>query len=124
MGRRNNNGVIGAVAGLVAIVIAPLVAVIIRMAISRAREFEADRSGAITTGSPLVLASAPQKLERGTARIPMDVGAAASTLFIAGPYRAVSAKQRQQMRFSRIFSTHPPIPERIERLEEMATEIR
>jgi len=124
MGQRNDNGAIGAIAGLAAIVIAPLVAVIIRMAISRAREFEADRSGAITTGSPLVLASALQKLERGTARIPMDVGASASTLFIADPYRSLSAKQRQQMRFSRMFSTHPPIPERIERLEEMATGIR
>jgi heat shock protein HtpX len=124
MGRRNNNGAIGAIAGIAAIVIAPLVAVIIRMAISRAREFEADRSGAITTGSPLVLAGALQKLEQGTARIPMDVGAAASTLFIADPYRSLSAKQRQQLRFSRMFSTHPPIPERIERLEEMATGIR
>ncbi|MEN8115067.1 MAG: zinc metalloprotease HtpX [Actinomycetota bacterium] len=120
MGRRNSNNAIGAIAGLVAIVIAPLVAVVIRMAISRAREFEADRSGAITTGSPLVLASALQKLEIGTSRMPMDVGAAASTLFIADPYKALSAEQRKQMRFSRMFSTHPPIPERIERLEEMA----
>ena len=124
MGRRNNNGAVGAIAGLAAIIIAPLVAVIIRMAISRAREFEADRSGAILTGSPMSLASALRKLDAGTARIPMDVGAAASTLFIADPYRALSAKQRQQMRFSRMFSTHPPIPERIERLEEMATGIR
>lgn len=124
MGRRSNNGAFGAIAGLVAIVIAPMVAMIIRMAISRAREFEADRSGAIATGSPLALASALAKLERGTARIPMDVGAAASTLFIADPHRALSSRQRQQMRFSRMFSTHPPIPERIERLEEMATGIR
>ena len=124
MGRRNNNGAIGAIAGLVAIIIAPLVAMIIRMAISRAREFEADRSGAIVTGSPLALASALKKLDAGTARIPMDVGASASTLFIADPYRALSAKQRQQLRFSRMFSTHPPIPERIERLEEMASGIR
>jgi heat shock protein HtpX len=124
MGRRNDNGAIGAIAGLVAIIIAPLVAVVIRMAISRAREFEADRTGAIVTGSPLVLASALRKLDAGTARIPMDVGAAASTLFIADPYRALSSKQRQQLRFSRVFSTHPPIPERIDRLEEMATGIR
>ncbi len=65
MGRRNNNGAIGAIAGLAAIIIAPLVALIIRMAISRAREFEADRSGAITTGSPLVLAGALRKLDQG-----------------------------------------------------------
>ncbi len=84
MGRRNDNGAVGAI---VAIVIVPLAAMIIRMAISRVREFEADRSGAVTTGSPPVLASALQKLDRGTARIPMDVGAAVSTLFIADPYR-------------------------------------
>ncbi len=124
MGRRNDNGAIGAIAAIAAIIIAPIVAVIIRMAISRAREFEADRTGAVTTGSPLVLAAALQKLDAGTARIPMDVGAAASTLFIADPYRSMSVKQRQQFKFSRMFSTHPPIPERIERLEEMATGIR
>jgi len=124
MGRRNDNGAIGMIAAIAAIIIAPIVAVIIRMAISRAREFEADRTGATTTGAPLVLASALQKLDAGTARIPMDVGASASTLFIADPYRSMSAKQRQQLKFSRMFSTHPPIPERIERLEEMATGIR
>jgi heat shock protein HtpX len=120
MGRRNDNNAIGAIAGLVAIVIAPLVAVIIRMAISRAREYEADRSGALTTGSPLTLASALAKLEQGTSRIPMEVGAAASTLFIADPYKALSAEQRRRMRFSSMFSTHPPIPDRIARLERMA----
>ena len=120
MGRRNDNNAIGAIAGLVAIVIAPLVAVIIRMAISRAREYEADRSGALTTGSPLTLASALAKLDQGTSRIPMEVGAAASTLFIADPYKALSAEQRRRMRFSSMFSTHPPIPDRIARLERMA----
>ena len=120
MGRRNDNNAIGAIAGLVALVIAPLVAVIIRMAISRAREYEADRSGALTTGSPLILASALAKLEQGTSRIPMEVGAAASTLFIADPYKALSAEQRRRMRFSSMFSTHPPIPDRIARLERMA----
>ena len=120
MGRRNDNNAIGAIAGLVAIVIAPLVAVIIRMAISRAREYEADRSGALTTGSPLTLASALAKLDQGTSRVPMEVGAAASTLFIADPYKALSAEQRRRMRFSSMFSTHPPIPDRIARLERMA----
>ena len=72
----------------------------------------------------MVLASALRKLDAGTARIPMDVGASASTLFIADPYRAMSAKQRQKLKFSRMFSTHPPISERIERLEEMASGIR
>lgn len=124
MGRRSGNNPFGAIAGLVAIIIAPLVAVVIRMAISRSREFDADRSGAIATGSPLVLAGALNKLDAGTARIPMEVGAAASTLFIADPYRAMSAKERRRFRFSRIFSTHPAISERIERLEGMATGFR
>jgi heat shock protein HtpX len=120
VGRRGNSG-LTAIAGLAAIIIAPLVAVIIRMAISRSREFEADRSGVGITGSPLVLASALAKLDQGTARHAMDVGAAASTLFIADPFRAMSKEQRQGLRFSWLFSTHPPIPERIERLHKIAS---
>jgi heat shock protein HtpX len=120
VGRRGNSG-LTAIAGLAAIIIAPLVAVVIRMAISRSREFEADRSGVGITGSPLVLASALAKLDQGTARHAMDVGAAASTLFIADPFRAMSKEQRQGLRFSWLFSTHPPIPERIERLHKIAS---
>ncbi len=123
LGRRSNNG-LTAIAGLAAIIIAPLVAVVIRMAISRSREFEADRSGSELTGSPLNLASALNKLYEGTARHPMDVGAGASTLFIADPFASLSAQQRRQMRFSRLFSTHPPIAERIERLTQSASPLR
>ncbi len=121
MGRNRDSGAVGAVLGLAAIIIAPIVALVIRMAISRSREFEADRTGAGLTGSPLALASALDKLDRGTARHPMEVGAAASTLFIADPYRSLTSEQRRGLRFSTIFSTHPPIPERIERLQEMAS---
>jgi heat shock protein HtpX len=123
LGRRGGGGnsAFTAIAGLAAIIIAPLVAVIIRMAISRSREFEADRSGSELTGAPLILASALDKLHAGTSRHPMEVGAAASTLFIADPYASLSAQQRQKLRFSRMFSTHPPIEERIERLTQMAS---
>jgi heat shock protein HtpX len=110
-----------AIAGLAAIIIAPIVALIIRMAISRSREFEADRSGSELTGSPLTLASALSKLDQGTAKHPMEVGASASTLFIADPFRSVSEKRRKEMRFSSMFSTHPPIAERIDRLTQMAS---
>ena len=85
------------------------------------REFEADRSGSELTGAPLNLASALDKLHAGTSRHPMEVGAAASTLFIADPYASLSAQQRQKLRFSRMFSTHPPIEERIDRLTQMAS---
>jgi len=124
MGRRGGgNNAVTAVAGLAAIIIAPLIAVVIRMAISRSREFEADRTGAELTGSPLNLASALDKLHAGTSRHPMEVGAAASTLFIADPYASLSAQQRQKLRFSGMFSTHPPIAERIERLTQMSSPI-
>ena len=63
------------------------------MAISRSREFEADRSGSELTGSPLTLASALSKLDQGTAKHPMEVGASASTLFIADPF-AVQTQDR------------------------------
>lgn len=121
MGGRRDNNAISAVLGLVAIIIAPLVAMIIRMAISRSREFEADRTGVQLTGAPLNLASALSKLDQGTARYPMEVGAAASTLFIADPYNSLSPQRRRELRFSNLFSTHPPIPERIERLTRMAS---
>jgi heat shock protein HtpX len=121
MGRSRDNNAISAILGLVAIIIAPLVAMVIRLAISRSREFEADRSGADLTGAPLNLASALDKLQSGTRRYPMEVGAAASTLFIADPYASLSEQRRREMRFSNLFSTHPPIHERIERLTRMAS---
>jgi heat shock protein HtpX len=122
MGRRGGgNNAVTAIAGLAAIIIAPLVAMVIRMAISRSREFEADRSGSELTGSPLTLASALDKLHSGTTKHPMDVSAAASTLFIADPYASLSNERRKQLRFSNLFSTHPPISERIERLTQMAS---
>ncbi|MFQ5554921.1 MAG: zinc metalloprotease HtpX [Acidimicrobiia bacterium] len=122
-GRRDDNNPIAGIIGLLSIIIAPLAAMVIRSAISRSREFEADRTGAQLTGSPIALASALKKLEAGTTRVPMDVSPAVSPLFIADPLKAFG-RRGQSGGMSRLFSTHPPIPERVERLEKMAMGIR
>ncbi len=126
LGRRDDNNPLGAIAGLIAIIVAPLAAMIIQMAISRSREFQADRSGAELTGSPMALASALQKLEMGTSRVPMEVNPAVSQLFIADPLKAFGrgGGRRGGSSIARMFSTHPPIPERIERLQNMSMGIR
>jgi len=124
LGRRRDDNGLSAIAGLVAIVVAPLTALVLQMAISRAREYQADASGAALTGAPLALAGALRKLEAGTSRIPMDVAPAVSTLFIADPYRALRGRARRGGWMTRVFATHPPIPERIARLERMASGIR
>jgi heat shock protein HtpX len=123
-GRRNeNNNGIGMIVGLIAMIIAPLVAAMIQLAISRSREYQADRSGAESTGSPLALAAALTKLDAGTRRYPMAVNESTAQLFIADPLKALDGRRSGNW-MSRIFSTHPPIAERIERLEEMAMGIR
>ncbi len=124
LGRGRRDNPVAAIGGLIAIIVAPLAAVIIRMAISRAREYQADRSGAEITGSPLALASALRKLEAGTSRIPMDVNPAVSQLFIADPAKALRNRERGRGGVAGLFSTHPPIAERVERLEQMAMGIR
>ncbi len=122
MGRRRDNNGATALIGLVAMVLAPIAAALIQMAISRSREFEADHDGAETTGSPLALASALEKISAGTARIPMNVNPAISQLFIADPLKAFGSKGPGRM--SKMFSTHPPVEERIARLHQMASGIR
>jgi heat shock protein HtpX len=123
-GRRDNNNPLGAIIGLVAIIIAPLAAMVIQLAISRAREYQADASGAGVTGSPLALASALAKLEQGTSRVPMEVNPAVSQLFIADPLKAFGKREGSHGGLARMFSTHPPISDRIARLEAMAMGIR
>jgi heat shock protein HtpX len=115
-GRDNPLGIIGF---LLSLIIAPIVAMLIRFAISRTREFEADKSGAEITGRPLQLASALEKISAGTSRIPMNVNPATSQLFIDNPLKA--AKGRGGMRW---FSSHPPTEERIQRLTDMAQGIK
>jgi heat shock protein HtpX len=95
--------------------LAPFAAMVIQMAISRTREYDADEDGAKLTGDPLALASALRKLELGTARAPLAPTPAlqnSSHMMIANPFRPQDV--------SRFFSTHPPMDERIARLEAMA----
>ena len=98
-------------AALVAMIVAPLAASLIQMAISRSREFQADLDGARTVQDPEALASALAKLQMGAQRIPMDVNQSTAHLYIVNPF---SGRQ-----VAGLFSTHPPTEERIARLRSM-----
>jgi heat shock protein HtpX len=119
-GGRDRDNPLAGVLSLVALLVAPIAAMFIRLAISRAREFQADASGAALTGQPLNLASALEKISMGTRRVPMNVNAAVSQLFIDDPLKAVKARETM----SKLFSTHPPVEERIRRLYDQAAGIR
>ncbi len=114
-GGDNRNNPLGAIGAILSIIIAPIVAMLIQFAISRTREFQADRSGAEITGQPLQLASALAKISAGTSRVPMRVNEATSQLFIDNPLKAVRGRG-----LTKWLSTHPPVEERIERLQNMA----
>ena len=111
-GRRDRNGNGGGIAAIAMIVLAPISAMLIQMAISRSREYQADASGARICGNPMALASALKKLEAGTQRIPMNASPATAHMFIVNPLSGGS--------LMKLFSTHPPMAERIARLEQMA----
>lgn len=98
---------------LIALLAAPAAA-IIQLAISRAREYEADHDGAKLTRDPLALADALRKLETVTRQVPMQVAPAIAPLYIVNPFGG------RKVTFSALFSTHPPLEERIARLERMA----
>ncbi len=108
---RNSNGL----AMIAMAVLGPVAALLIRMAISRTREYDADEDGARLTGDPLALASALEKLATGTARAPLPANrdlVDVSHLMIANPFRGEGMAQ--------LFATHPPMAERIARLRQMA----
>jgi heat shock protein HtpX len=106
-----------AVGALVAMVTAPIAALLIQLAISRSRETRADEVGASTIGDPMALASALQKLEYQNSQRPMPFGSpASSSLFIVNPFRGGA--------LTNLFSTHPPIEKRIARLTAMASDRR
>ncbi|MGB8360160.1 MAG: zinc metalloprotease HtpX [Acidimicrobiia bacterium] len=114
-GGDSRNNPLGAIGAILSLIIAPIAAMLIQFAISRTREFQADKSGAETTGQPLQLASALAKISEGTSRIPMRVNPATSQLFIDNPLKALRGRG-----VSKLFSTHPPVEERIQRLQDMA----
>jgi heat shock protein HtpX len=94
-------------------IVAPIAAMLVQMAISRTREFEADKGGALIAGSPSGLANALLKLEKGSQLIPMtDAKPATAHMFIVNPLTGGG--------LMKLFSTHPPIAERVARLNEMA----
>jgi heat shock protein HtpX len=114
--REEGGGLLGLVAMMI---VAPIAAMLIQMAVSRSREYGADDGGAQITGDPLALASALRKLHMGSQQIPLEVNDATATatahMFIVNPLTARG--------IANLFSTHPPIEERIARLEAMAGHI-
>ena len=113
-GNRREGGV-NALAALATALLAPLAATLIRLSISRTREYDADEDGAQLTQDPLALASALRKLETTTDHVPLQPTPAnenVAAMMIANPFRGQGVQ--------RLFSTHPPMEERIARLEKMA----
>lgn len=105
----------GGILALVAIIVMPIAAAMVQMAISRTREFQADATGARTVHDPEALADALLKLQRGAMLRPMDVSPSAAHLWIVNPLSALRGDAMVNL-----FSTHPPIEERVRRLRAMA----
>ena len=99
----------GGLGALFMIILAPIAASLIQLAISRSREYEADATGAAVTGNPYALARALQKLDNYSKRIPMQASPSTAHLFIVAPLLGSGG-------FANLFSTHPPMKERIQRL--------
>ncbi|MFQ5579136.1 MAG: zinc metalloprotease HtpX [Nitrospiria bacterium] len=97
---------------IVMMIVAPVAAMLIQMAISRSREFAADAGGAKLCGNPLWLSEALRKLENANRRVPMAANPATAHMFIVSPLRGGGMRS--------LFSTHPPMEERVARLEGMA----
>jgi heat shock protein HtpX len=107
-----------ALGGLLLVFLGPLAAGLVRMAVSRSREFQADASGGVLSQDPLALAAALRKIERGATALPLpqeDRLVTQSHLMIANPFRGQGMASK--------FASHPPMPERIARLEQLAREL-
>lgn len=112
-GGRNDDDEGGGIFGMILMaILAPIAAMLVQMAISRSREFGADAGGASISGTPLALANALQKLEMGNQQIPMEATTATAHMFIVNPLTGGGLMS--------LFSTHPPMAERIARLQEIA----
>lgn len=112
-GGDRDRGPAGGILAIAIIILAPIAAFLIQAAISRSREYAADAGGAGISGKPRALASALQKLEAGAQQLPMAVNPAAEHLYIVKPFRGGG--------ITKLFSTHPPTAERVERLLELPT---
>lgn len=110
-GRDEDSG--STVSSLVLLILSPIVAVLIQLAISRSREFGADQGGSEISGQPLALAGALNKLQMSNEQIPMrNAGTSSAHMFIVNPFAGKT--------MMKLFSTHPPVEERIKRLQEIA----
>jgi heat shock protein HtpX len=107
----DDNSPLSLIANLALVLLAPIAATLIQLAVSRQREFSADATGASITGNPESLASALLRLEEGAKAIPMQVNQATEPLYIVKPFRGGG--------IAGLFSTHPPIEERVRRLRQM-----
>lgn len=103
----------GAISAILMMILAPIAAMLIQMAISRSREFAADRDGARICGNPKALASALMRLQAGSQQIAMDGSPATAHMFIVNPFAGAMRGIRS------LFSTHPPTEERVDRLMSM-----
>jgi heat shock protein HtpX len=115
-GSRDERNRGGGMASLAMLFLAPIAAMLIQMAVSRSREYAADETGAHITGNPYALASALSKLDAYSRRVPMQATPSTAHLFIIQPLLG--------MNFASLFSTHPPIAKRIERLTGRAAEFQ
>jgi heat shock protein HtpX len=112
-GRRGDDDEGGSpIAAIIMMIVGPIAAMIIQMAISRSREYVADEGGARLAGNPRYLSGALRKLHTASQKIPMDANPATSHMFIVNPLSGGG--------ILKLFSTHPPIEERIARLESMS----
>jgi len=110
-GGDEDSGPLGMIAALALVILAPIAASLIQLGVSRQREYSADATGADICGNPESLASALLRLEESAAEIPMEVNSAAEPLYIVKPFSGKG--------LAGLFSTHPPIEERVKRLRQM-----